>query len=84
MNARLTVWMDLLTRPFDCAKCGLEVVCLKSHSFEKHVNSLAMYSGPLSENNSCGIPWRANIIFSLVITDMLVVLGIHSSSMYPE
>ena len=78
------VWIDLSTRPFECAKYGLEVVCLKSHSFEKRVNSLAICSGPLSENNSCGIPWRAKVFFNLVITDGLVVSAIRSSSMYLE
>ena len=72
--------MALSANPLGCEKCGLEVVCLKSHSLAKRLKHAAEYSGLLSVHSSLGIPCQEKIFLILLMTVVLVLLGRRSIS----
>ena len=66
-SIRISSWSEWLilvsTKPLNLEKCGLEVVCLKSHSLVKRLKHAAEYSGPLFVHSSLEIPCREKIFF---------------------
>ena len=54
--------------PLDCGKRGLLVVCLKSHSLAKLVNSAEACCEPLSLLTSFGILCLVKIAFNALMT----------------
>lgn len=67
------VWTYLSTIPFDCGYKGLDVSCLISQSLQKNLNSLLLKQGPLSENNTKGIPSTEKILCKHSITLLAVM-----------
>ena len=63
-----TVFTEDSARPLERGYRGDEVVCLKSHSMLKFLNSLDLYCDPLSEITSMGIPWREKTSFMTCMT----------------